>query len=89
MSLLRRVLGVGAVLTLVLSVPLVVIPRAIVEGMRCRGVLIGMTGPAGDVLKIRPPLVFEDPHVGQLLAALEDTLQHLDPAPKHQREGQP
>ncbi|MDP9118921.1 MAG: hypothetical protein M3M93_01410 [Actinomycetota bacterium] len=33
MSLLRRVLGVGAVVTLVLSAPLVVIPRTIVESL--------------------------------------------------------
>jgi hypothetical protein len=43
MSLLRRLLGVGAVLTLVLSAPLVVIPRAIVEG------LMGQAQNADDV----------------------------------------
>jgi 4-aminobutyrate aminotransferase-like enzyme/Ser/Thr protein kinase RdoA (MazF antagonist) len=63
--------------------------RAIVEGLRARGVLIGVTGPDGDVLKIRPPLVFDDTHVDHLLAALEETLHALDRAPMYQREGQP
>jgi 4-aminobutyrate aminotransferase-like enzyme len=63
--------------------------RAIVEGLRARGVLIGVTGPDGDVLKIRPPLVFDDTHVDHLLAALEATLHALDRAPMYQREGQP
>jgi 4-aminobutyrate aminotransferase-like enzyme len=33
-------------------------------------VLIGRTGPNEDVLKIRPPLVFDDEHVDVLVAAL-------------------
>jgi hypothetical protein len=37
MSLLRRVLGVGAVLLLALSVPLVVLPRTIVETIMGQG----------------------------------------------------
>jgi 4-aminobutyrate aminotransferase-like enzyme len=42
----------------------------IVEGMRERGVLIGRTGRDRAALKIRPPLVFADEHVDQLVAAL-------------------
>jgi 4-aminobutyrate aminotransferase-like enzyme len=37
-------------------------------------VLIGRTGKADDVLKIRPPLVFGDEHVELLAAALERAL---------------
>jgi len=37
MSLLRRALGVGALLLLVFSAPLVVIPRTIVEGIMGQG----------------------------------------------------
>ena len=44
----------------------------IVEGMRERGVLIGRTGRDRAALKIRPPLVFADEHVDQLVAALAD-----------------
>jgi 4-aminobutyrate aminotransferase-like enzyme/Ser/Thr protein kinase RdoA (MazF antagonist) len=47
---------------------------AVVDAMRDRGVLIGRTGPNNDVLKIRPPLVFDDDHAGVLVAALDDAL---------------
>ena len=50
---------------------------AIVAGMRDRDVLISATGPAGNVLKIRPPLVFTEEHVEIFLAALDDTLHTL------------
>ena len=38
--------------------------------MRDAGVLINRTGPRGDVLKIRPPLVFASEHVELLVGAL-------------------
>jgi 4-aminobutyrate aminotransferase-like enzyme len=47
---------------------------AIVDAMRERGVLIGRTGPNEDVLKIRPPLIFEGEHVEVLVAALDESL---------------
>lgn len=46
MNLLRRALGLGALLVLVLSAPLVVVPRTIVEG------IMGQA-PAGDETWIR------------------------------------
>ena len=45
-----------------------------VEALRDRGVLIGRTGPHEDVLKIRPPLVFEPEHVELVVAQLADAL---------------
>jgi 4-aminobutyrate aminotransferase-like enzyme len=42
--------------------------------MRQRGVLVGRTGPHGNVLKIRPPLVFEEQHADQLLTTLDEAL---------------
>jgi 4-aminobutyrate aminotransferase-like enzyme len=48
--------------------------KAVVDAMRERGVLIGRTGPADDVLKIRPPLIFDDEHVAVLIAALDEAL---------------
>ena len=48
--------------------------RRIVEGLRQRGVLIGRTGRDRATLKIRPPLVFADEHVGMLCDALGATL---------------
>ena len=41
-----------------------------VDRLRAQGVLIGRTGPRGDVLKIRPPLVFAEEHVSLLAEAL-------------------
>ena len=46
----------------------------VVDVMRDGGVLIGRTGPRDDVLKIRPPLVFDDEHVDVLAAALDAAL---------------
>jgi 4-aminobutyrate aminotransferase-like enzyme/Ser/Thr protein kinase RdoA (MazF antagonist) len=43
----------------------------IVNGLREAGVLIGRTGPHGDVLKIRPPLVFGEEHVELLVSAAQ------------------
>jgi 4-aminobutyrate aminotransferase-like enzyme/Ser/Thr protein kinase RdoA (MazF antagonist) len=46
----------------------------VVDGLRDRGVLIGRTGPGHNVLKIRPPLVFDDEHVEILIARLDAAL---------------
>ncbi|HUJ55766.1 MAG TPA: aminotransferase class III-fold pyridoxal phosphate-dependent enzyme [Gaiellaceae bacterium] len=46
----------------------------VVDRLRERGVLVGRTGSHGDVLKIRPPLVFGDEHADLLVAALERAL---------------
>ncbi|HEX7265888.1 MAG TPA: aminotransferase class III-fold pyridoxal phosphate-dependent enzyme, partial [Streptosporangiaceae bacterium] len=48
--------------------------RRVTEAMRDRGVLISGTGPAGNVLKIRPPLVFQREHADLLLQTLDDAL---------------
>jgi 4-aminobutyrate aminotransferase-like enzyme len=44
------------------------------EALRERGILIGVTGPGGNVLKIRPPLVFRREHAGLLLRGLDEAL---------------
>jgi 4-aminobutyrate aminotransferase-like enzyme/Ser/Thr protein kinase RdoA (MazF antagonist) len=44
---------------------------AVVDVMRERGVLVGRTGPHDNVLKIRPPLVFEEQHIAILVEALD------------------
>ena len=48
--------------------------KTIVERLRRDGVLIGRTGPHDDVLKIRPPLAFDDEHVPVLVDALRRAL---------------
>jgi 4-aminobutyrate aminotransferase-like enzyme/Ser/Thr protein kinase RdoA (MazF antagonist) len=46
----------------------------VVDRLRETGILIGRTGPRGDVLKIRPPLVFEEEHAVMLVGALRRAL---------------
>jgi 4-aminobutyrate aminotransferase-like enzyme len=45
------------------------------ERLRENGVLLGTTGPHGNVLKIRPPLVFGRAHADLLLQTLEEGLE--------------
>lgn len=49
----------------------------IVNGLRDRGVLISACGPDANVLKIRPPLPFDRANIGELIAALGDTLEAI------------
>ena len=70
---IREVRGVGLLIGVQLDEP--ARARAVVDAVRRDGVLISRTGPAGDVLKIRPPLVFGEPHVEMLAAALERAVQ--------------
>ncbi|AIK14335.1 aminotransferase class-III [Pectobacterium atrosepticum] len=46
----------------------------VVNAMRQRGVLISATGPAANILKIRPPLVFLEEHADVFLTTLSDVL---------------
>jgi 4-aminobutyrate aminotransferase-like enzyme/Ser/Thr protein kinase RdoA (MazF antagonist) len=46
----------------------------IVDELREQGILVGRTGAKGDVLKVRPPLVFADEHAELLVAALDRVL---------------
>ncbi len=47
---------------------------AIVNGLRNPGLLIGITGRHGNVLKIRPPMVFCRENARQLVDALDEVL---------------
>lgn len=49
----------------------------IIEGMRERHVLTSLCGPYGNVLKIRPPLVFSLDDMDWFMTALRDTLRNL------------
>jgi 4-aminobutyrate aminotransferase-like enzyme len=46
----------------------------VANGMRERGVLVGTTGMPGNVLKVRPPLVFGHEHIALVLEALDGAL---------------
>jgi 4-aminobutyrate aminotransferase-like enzyme len=50
---------------------------AIVNRMRELGVLVGIDGPHANVIKIRPPLVFDENHALQLTDALDRALQEM------------
>jgi len=51
--------------------------EAVANGMRARGVLVGTTGQAGNVLKVRPPLAFGDEHIVLVAEALDAALYGL------------
>jgi 4-aminobutyrate aminotransferase-like enzyme len=51
---------------------------AVLNDLRERGVLIGVTGPAENVLKIRPPLVFARAEADLLVATLDEALSSID-----------
>ncbi len=45
------------------------------NALRHDGVLVGREGRYGNVLKIRPPIVFRSSHVERFLAALDRALE--------------
>ncbi|HET7267905.1 MAG TPA: aminotransferase class III-fold pyridoxal phosphate-dependent enzyme [Oleiagrimonas sp.] len=50
---------------------------AVVEAMKARHVLLSTDGPAHDVLKIKPPIVFSLAHAEQFLDKLDEVLDEL------------
>ena len=46
----------------------------VVNALRDLGVLVSVPGPEGNVLRVRPPLVFTDDDVALLLARLDEAL---------------
>ncbi|MEO8115437.1 MAG: aspartate aminotransferase family protein [Phenylobacterium sp.] len=64
----------GAGLFLGVELPDAVQAARVVQGLRERRVLISATGPRGDVLKIRPPLVFSRANADQFVDALAAVL---------------
>jgi 4-aminobutyrate aminotransferase-like enzyme/Ser/Thr protein kinase RdoA (MazF antagonist) len=51
--------------------------RAVSNGARQRGVLMGTEGPHDNVLKMRPPMIFSRRDANHLLAVLEETFEAL------------
>ncbi len=50
----------------------------IVERMKDRGILLSIDGPLHNVIKIKPPLVFDRGNAEQLATALDDVLSRLE-----------
>jgi len=67
-------LGVDLVNDQVTRIPAAGPARNAIEAARERHVLLGVTGRALNVLKIRPPLVFQREHADLLLDVLDDVL---------------
>jgi 4-aminobutyrate aminotransferase-like enzyme len=51
--------------------------RTFVEKMKAKGFLMGAAGQGSNVLKLRPPLIFEQGHAELLLTALDETMQEM------------
>jgi 4-aminobutyrate aminotransferase-like enzyme/Ser/Thr protein kinase RdoA (MazF antagonist) len=54
------------------------VAAALKNAMKRNGVLVGTTGAADNVLKIRPPLAFTERHIPVLVDALVTSLRELD-----------
>lgn len=54
--------------------PAAAVTRLLPDAMKAEGVLIGLSGRYGNVLKIRPPLVFDRDNVDQLVNTLDRVL---------------
>jgi 4-aminobutyrate aminotransferase-like enzyme len=50
----------------------------LVNGLREKRVLISASGPAANVLKIRPPLVFTRAHADLFLTAMDEVLREIE-----------
>ncbi len=53
--------------------------RRLLQALVARGALAGLTGPGGDVLKVRPPLVWDQTHVDDFVDALAGALEDVRP----------
>jgi 4-aminobutyrate aminotransferase/(S)-3-amino-2-methylpropionate transaminase len=51
--------------------------KQIKQGMKDRGILVGVTGNYACVLRITPPLTISNAHVDQFMAALKELLNNL------------
>ena len=54
--------------------PAVAIARQLPDKMKVEGILLGLAGRYGNVLKMRPPLVFSKDNADQLLGVLDRVL---------------
>ena len=46
----------------------------LIEALKARGVLMGVIGPARNILKFRPPMPFDESHAALLMTTMEETL---------------
>ncbi|PZX12877.1 4-aminobutyrate aminotransferase-like enzyme [Palleronia aestuarii] len=84
-SIIGDVRGAGLFIGVEISVPGTREPdaaaaSALINGLRSRGVMVGATGPYGNVLKIRPPLCFTASDAAFFLSATEEVAGSLGKA---------
>lgn len=77
-----QVRGRGLVASVEFAEPVSLAPlpreaRAVVDGLRDRRVLVSASGPHENVVKIRPPLVFDEGDVDRFLASFASTLEEI------------
>jgi 4-aminobutyrate aminotransferase-like enzyme/Ser/Thr protein kinase RdoA (MazF antagonist) len=60
----------------------IALAELVASDLRADGILIGRTGCRENVLKIRPPSIFDDEHLGKLSRAITATLASALPATK-------
>ncbi|MFZ0625893.1 MAG: aminotransferase class III-fold pyridoxal phosphate-dependent enzyme, partial [Acidimicrobiia bacterium] len=72
---IRQVRGRGLFVGVELARP--DLAHMVVQHLRANRVLIGSTGPDGNVLKIRPPLVFTERHADMVIEAVDVALTEL------------
>jgi 4-aminobutyrate aminotransferase-like enzyme len=60
--------------------PATALAARVVNGLRRRQVLLSATGPCSNVLKIRPPLVFQREHADLLVERLDEVLAEIQQA---------
>jgi len=68
-------LGIELVTDRKTKAPAMDFARAVSNGARQRGVLMGTEGPHDNVLKMRPPMIFSKRDADHLLAVLEETFE--------------
>jgi 4-aminobutyrate aminotransferase-like enzyme len=55
------------------------VARQLLQALVARGALAGLTGPGGNVLKVRPPLVWDETHVDHFVDRLEQAVEDVRP----------
>jgi 4-aminobutyrate aminotransferase-like enzyme/Ser/Thr protein kinase RdoA (MazF antagonist) len=70
-------LGVELVTDRITRAPAKLAARWVRERMKALGVLVSSTGPLGNIIKIRPPLVFSEADAARCLEALENALAEV------------
>ena len=51
--------------------------KYLIEQLKTRNILLSLDGPFNNVLKIKPPIVFNQSNVDYFIAQLKDCLVHL------------